>query len=147
MSKKPSKRKDALKQAIELRVEGWDFTDIGEKTGLGDAELVKATLHKEVKKAVTDDERQLLKGVELIRLEKMHNEVFVNAKDDFAPRERIKLLLDISKERRALMGLDSPKSVDLTTKGQAIKGYIGISPDDWDEAEDIETVEPQDGES
>ena len=28
------------------------------------------------------------------------------------------------------------RQLDLTSKGNAIKGYIGISPDDWDEDDD-----------
>jgi hypothetical protein len=31
-----------------------------------------------------------------------------------------------------LYGLDAPKKTDVTSDGKAIKGYVVVSPDDWD---------------
>ena len=38
--------------------------------------------------------------------------------------------------------IDGPPraELDITSGGQPIKGYVGISPDDWDDGDDEETV-------
>lgn len=35
-------------------------------------------------------------------------------------------------DRRALLGLDVAKGLDVTSGGEILKAYVGISPDDWD---------------
>jgi hypothetical protein len=45
------------------------------------------------------------------------------------------LVLRCQERRAKLLGLDKPTQHDVTSGGQPIKGYIGVSPDDWDKAE------------
>lgn len=55
---------------------------------------------------------------------------------ELVPDPDMKTVLDSLKQLRAVLGLDAPKSMDMTSGGQPIKAYVGISPDDWDEEEE-----------
>lgn len=61
--------------------------------------------------------------------------------DDMAESTMIKAIRDgdksaaqwwLSRRRRGQFG----DNVDITTQGQKVKGYIGISPDDWDKPDE-----------
>lgn len=38
-------------------------------------------------------------------------------------------------QRRAILGLDAPKNIDIKSGGKVLKFYETVSPDDWDEKE------------
>lgn len=54
----------------------------------------------------------------------------------------LQLVKDCQDRRAKLLGLDAPKTVDVTTKGESVKGYMIVSPDDWDPKP--EEVKPND---
>jgi hypothetical protein len=35
-------------------------------------------------------------------------------------------------QRCAILGIEAAKKMDVTTRGEAIKAFIGVNPDDWD---------------
>lgn len=48
---------------------------------------------------------------------------------------RYEIVLRCYERRAKLLGLDKPEKRDITSGGEPIKGYIGLSPDDWDKTE------------
>jgi hypothetical protein len=43
------------------------------------------------------------------------------------------------KQECDILGIDAPKGLDITSGGKALKAYIGLSPDDWDDGSETDT--------
>jgi hypothetical protein len=54
---------------------------------------------------------------------------------EFTPGDRKLLadILDVQKERRKIIGAYAPAKIGLEADVTVVKGFVGISPDDWDE--------------
>lgn len=140
MSNKPAlNRQDLIKAAIALKTGGATYDDIAVSLGVGNAEIVQDILHKELRAAITDEERALLKAIELNRLELAHADVMGS---DLSVDKKVRLMLQISERRCKLMGLDSPRALHVRSE-KIVKGYLGLDPDRWDSPEDAEVIDDE----
>jgi hypothetical protein len=126
----------AAKRAFELRVQGHDWIDICEQLDVRDIELFKGTVWQIVRDTVTDDERQALKAVELARLERLHNAYWDEALGGAI--DSAEFILKVSKQRAALMGLNSPTAIDVKTT-ESVKTYVIADPSLFDAPADSDS--------
>lgn len=125
-----------VKKAFAERVtHGTPWHELADKYKIDEAALL-SEFRRIIRASLTDDERLLLRSVQLIRLEKLHERLWPSCVGRKADKDAIRVWLKVHRELSQLMGLDAPKSIDLTSKGEKLKGYIGVNPDtDWPAAE------------
>lgn len=46
--------------------------------------------------------------------------------------KRYDLVLKCMEQRAKMLGMNKPVAIDVTSGGQPVKGYVSISPEDWD---------------
>lgn len=125
-------------EALKMKLAGATGPQIGKQLGVSRQrvhqylvqalkELNEASLETTAELREIEDARleaRLLDANMLIQAHKSDPEMFV--KLDMRRQA-------ISDAKRKLWGLDAPTKADVTSGGEKLKGYISISPDDWDE--------------
>jgi hypothetical protein len=90
---------------------------------------VVAELKRTQEQSAIDTES--IRQLELDRLDGMLLGIYGSAKK--GNHGAIDRVLRIMDRRSKYLGLDAPTKQDVTSGGEPIKAYIGISPDDWDD--------------
>lgn len=117
-------------QALELRKAGADYRSIGKALGISaQAAWRHVSIALAQMRDVTAEQAAELRHVEFLRLEEATKAVYVRVRNgDVAAIDRF---VRLSERRSALMGLDSPKGVQLTgADGGPIR--MAALAEDWD---------------
>ncbi len=118
-------------KALELRKMGHTIRDIAEQLDIAVStahEDISATLKELHQKTIESGET--LRELELQRLDMaLHAIALQVASGDLGAVDR---WIKLSERRAKLLGLDLQRT-DITSGGEPLKAYIGISPDSWDE--------------
>lgn len=146
---------DAL--ALRLRLSGATYPDIAKQLGYAGPSGAHAAVDRELRRRLTEPADQL-RAIELLRLDRMQAALWkvltsplalgleiANGGDAddaenaaaalakkvqfFELEKAIGRLLQISKRRADLMGLDAPKKVDITTQIRDMAIAEGLDPD------------------
>lgn len=129
-TKRVNAHEDRLR-ALELRQQGLSYRAIGAEIGKSSSQAHKyvARALQETTAEAVDDLRRL----EGERLDKLQNSLWQEAiSGNHGAVDRV---LRVMERRAKLLGLDAPEKRELTGKdGEPLhpKGYMLISPDDWD---------------
>lgn len=113
---------DRSKQAVDLRISGATFEQIGERLGISAPSayaLVKRALEKT--RAQTSEAAETLRQMELTRLDAMQAALWDGAMQ--GDEQKIDRLLKIQIRRAALMGLDAPVKQELFAKVEQVEAY------------------------
>ena len=124
-SKRRSKTAERSKQAVNLRIAGATFEQIGERLEISTPSafgLVSRALLKT--RAATAESAETLRQMELTRLDAMQTAIWADAmKGD---EQKIDRLLKIQARRAALLGLDAPTKV-APTDPTGERGYEALT--------------------
>lgn len=103
----------------------------------------KSTVHRDMV-AIKDEWKEarnadmdVYVGSELERLNMAEERAWIAYNKSTAGGTRVgdprflKILLDVSKERRSLLGLDAPKGIDLTSGGKPVTFTVDIGAEPW----------------
>jgi transposase-like protein len=111
------------RKAVELRCQGLGYEEIARQLGYADNSGAYKAVQAGMKDAGRERSVELtdLEVERLDRLNQSHWKAAVNG--DPVATDRI---LKIMKRRAELLGLDAPTKTDITSKGEAMKGYVGF---------------------
>ena len=126
--------------AVGMRLGGASYQAIGdhlEITRMGAWKAVMRSLKKTREKTAEDAVQ--LREIERQRLEKMITAISPAALQGHLGA--VKEVRMLSERLSKLQGLDAPVKKDITSGGEKIKGYVGVSPDGWDDS-DTEDIIP-----
>ncbi len=127
--------RDRRTKALEARKAGYTYQAIGDLLG-----ITKAAAHKTIMVALTEINEKIaetadaVRTIELERLDKLYSVMYVQAvKGNQGAIDRCLRIMD---RRAKYLGLDAPKAVDVTSGGEIVKGYVNVSPADWNKEDD-----------
>jgi DNA-binding transcriptional MerR regulator len=126
-----TKRMDSIAkqaQALTLRKAGVSVTAIAEMLGWNSHQAASKAIRAALKRTIQEPADEL-RTLELSRLDDMLKAIAPHvAAGNLTAIDRA---LKIMERRAKLIGLDAPAKHDVTTGGEKIKGYIGWTPDEW----------------
>ncbi len=118
-------------KALEARKAGFTYQAIGDSLG-----ITQQAAHKTVMVAlgVINDKiaeaAEEVRTIELERIDALFKVMYARAlRGDYGATDRCIRLMD---RRAKYLGLDAPKSIDITSGGETLKQYAEVSPNDWD---------------
>lgn len=133
---RPGKKEKAIiaerkLQALDLRKAGYSYRAIGKKLNVS---------HEQARQDIEEELRRLAEerkdeATELLQLELERLDMLIKGLEPMArigKPDAVNSFLKCMERRAKLLGLDAPVKADVTSAGQPMKGYVGISPDDWD---------------
>jgi predicted DNA-binding protein (UPF0251 family) len=102
--------------AIQLRLEGFKFREIGEKLGISkQAAYARVCKSLDELSAMVTEQTEHLRLIESERLDQAIRGIWSRATGQKSQAWAVGKLIDLIKSRRALWGLDSPKRLDIQT--------------------------------
>lgn len=127
-------QRDALKalekqkKALALALAGVDYQTIAERVGYNSRQAAWKAVNSAIQKTIKPAAEEV-KQMQLARLDAMLKALWPSVLSGHLGS--IDRVLRIEERRARLLGLDAPVKTDITSGGEKIKAYIGISPDDW----------------
>lgn len=128
---KKSEIAERRKRALDMRIKGYSLQQIADELG-----VAIGTVHIDLNETFKDlhqktiESGETLRELELQRLDMaLHAIALQVASGDLGAIDR---WIKLSERRAKLLGLDLQRT-DITSGGEPLKAYIGISPDTWDE--------------
>ena len=124
-SKRRSKTAERSKQAVNLRIAGATFEQIGERLGVSAQAAYGLVSRALIKiRAQTAESAETLRQMELTRLDAMQTAIWADAMG--GDEQKIDRLLKIQARRAALLGLDAPTKV-APTDPTGERGYEALT--------------------